>query len=122
MNTPSTTTTPRHRWIRRVVVGLAAITVALGVSATPAGAHTDEPHAHAKLLQFQGGPDGLSWDKCVDLAGGQALRNNSTHHDTVHTGRAGEALRAAGHNVVPYTCADFKALLEQFGVPFTEGR
>lgn len=122
MHISSTTTTLRPQWLRRVVLGLAAIAVTLGVSAAPAAAFTDEPHAHAKLLHFQEGPDGLSWQKCVDLAGGNALRNNSTHHETVHTGRAGEALRSAGHLVVPYSCADFRALLEQFGVPFTEGR
>jgi ATP/maltotriose-dependent transcriptional regulator MalT len=40
----------------------------------------------------------------------QALRT-STHHETVHTGKAGAALQRAGHLVIPATCAQLEELL-----------
>ena len=79
--------------------------LALGMLAAPAAAHTDEPHAHALLLHF----DGTSFERCVDLANAHKLPNH-VHHDTVHTGKAGSALQGAGHVVAPYTCEEIAAL------------
>lgn len=42
----------------------------------------------------------ISYGKCIDLAAGQALPLQS-HHDRIHTGRAGAALRGAGHLTIP---------------------
>ena len=98
----------------------AALTALLMVVALPATAdassHPDfsKPHAHALLLHAETIPNpgfpgpplfAIGYERCVDLAGGQALPRNN-HHATVHTGRAGTALAGAGHLVVPYTCGE----------------
>jgi hypothetical protein len=83
--------------------------LALGMLATPAAA-SSHPHPHAMLLhaEWEGSGPGTvvhSFERCVDLAGGQALRKTHPHHESVHTGRASAALANAGHLVVPLTCA-----------------
>jgi hypothetical protein len=58
-------------------------------------------HGHVLVLGVKyvdGEPVGF--DKCVELAAGKALPLNAQHRHS-HTGRAGEALAAAGHFVVP---------------------
>jgi hypothetical protein len=81
------------------------------------------PHGHMLVLQPEfdpalgehGGVTG--WHRCIDLAGGRHVPLHA-HHDTVHTGRAGEALFDAGHAVVPTApltpwenCAELEAAL-----------
>lgn len=97
---------------RRVAAVLASTALAVGMLTTPALAdgHPDlsKPHQHALLLDVDLEP--FSYGRCVDLAGGRALRTN-THHETVHQGKAGAALQRAGHLVVPYSCAQLEAAL-----------
>jgi hypothetical protein len=97
---------------RRAATVMAAATLAVGMLATPAMADgspdLSEPHRHALLLHVD--LETFSYETCVDLAGGRTLRTN-THHETVHTGRAGAALQRAGHLVVPYTCAQLQEAL-----------
>jgi hypothetical protein len=97
---------------RRVIATAAGAALTVGLAAGPAAAEgtpdLSQPHQHALLLDVN--LEVFSYSKCVDLAGGKALRNNN-HHETVHTGAAGAALQRAGHLVVPYTCADLEALL-----------
>ena len=47
----------------------------------------------------------IGFERCVDLAGRNALPANN-HHRSVHTGNAGGALAGAGHLVVPYSCGE----------------
>lgn len=102
----------------------------LATLATGAAAHETAPadspfanaHPHVLLLhadvdmQTPAAPFPYtvrSYSQCVDLAGGQAL-DNRAQHDTVHFGRAGAALKAAGHWVVPFvSCANVDAV---FGI------
>lgn len=97
---------------RRVIATAAGAALTVGLVAGPAAADgppdLSQPHQHALLLDVN--LEEFSYAKCVDLAGGKALRTN-THHETVHTGSAGAALQRAGHLVVPYTCADLEAAL-----------
>lgn len=107
---------------RTTLTGLtaAALAALLIVATLPtpaeASSHPDfsKPHAHALLLHAETVPNPgfpgpplfpIGYERCVDLAGGQALPRNN-HHNTVHTGRAGAALAGAGHLVVPYTCGE----------------
>ena len=63
--------------------------------------HGPVEHGHVLVLGLQFDGDGNpSIRTCVDLANGRALRNNA-HHDHLHTGRAGEAVAGAGHQVIP---------------------
>lgn len=102
--------------MRTTTTTLAAMLLALGMMAGPATASPlDDPHPHVLLL----GADVLEvapspgmppyivtgYDKCVDLAGGQTLRHNR-FHTNVHFGRSGQALRGAGHIVVPFANCD----------------
>jgi hypothetical protein len=115
--------------MRRTITSLAALLLALGMMAGPAAAHEhggppdfDTPHPHVLLLHANvldepdpvtGAPyTVLGYGKCVDLAGGKALPKNN-HHYTVHFGRAGQALRGAGHLVVPFV--DCAMLDQMFG-------
>jgi hypothetical protein len=94
------------RGVTLVAVLALALSMFAGVSA--ADEHGDTPeHGHIRLLHatWTGpgvgpGTEVLSYRKCVDLAGGNALPLQA-HHDTVHTGRAGQALRGAGHLTIP---------------------
>lgn len=108
----------------RVTALLTAALLAVGLIAAPAAADVHAsgppPHGHVFLLHATwtgSGPatDLKAYQRCVDLAGGQSI---PAHHDTVHTGRAGEALQGAGHLVVPTAqlgpiddCAQLEALL-----------
>jgi hypothetical protein len=96
---------------RRLVAGIGGALFALAVLSPPAAAHGPPAHPHVLLLHAEwtgSGPSTqiLSYERCVDLANGRSLPN-PVHHDTVHEGRAGAALRSAGHLVVPFrTCSD----------------
>jgi hypothetical protein len=113
--------------MRRGMTLLAALLLAMGMLAGPAmaeghgGSPFDEPHPHVLLIGADvevvadpppGSPPYVvhDYDRCVDLAGGKALRQNNFHHN-IHFGRAGQALRGAGHIVVPFfDCATLNAL------------
>lgn len=82
-------------------------------------------HGHFLLLGLEGAvfdengrlSDFDDFRKCVDLAGGRALRNNA-HHNNIHTGNGGAALLRAGHVVIPtgpLTPLSCAALNEAFG-------
>ena len=93
------------------LTGMAALLMALGL----AFADTSEPHRHVLLQGVEvvivdGEYQLVGFRKCVDLAGGRALRNNA-HHDNAHTGTAGEKLfTRAGHAVIPFaSCAALEA-------------
>jgi hypothetical protein len=97
---------------RRAATLTAAVALAVGMLTAPVmaneGPDLTRPHHHALLLHVDLAT--FSYRTCVDLAGGGTLRTN-THHETVHTGSAGAALRQAGHLVVPYTCAQLEEAL-----------
>jgi hypothetical protein len=103
----------------------------LFVLAVPAAAdhHTplDHPHTHALLIGADvdwvgGSPPYVinGFDRCVELAGGKALKHNRFHQN-IHFGRAGEALGEAGHLVVPLSlfgmsgCDDLEAFIDLHG-------
>lgn len=120
--------------MKRTVTLLSVLAMLL-VLVVPAAAdqHTplDHPHTHALLI----GAD-LTWpepppedappyvihgfDRCVDLAGGKALKHNRFHQN-IHFGRAGAALVEAGHLVVPLSvfgfdgCADLEGFIDEVG-------
>ena len=113
---------------KRITATLAAMLLAIGMLALPAGAHEhghDDgwgqmgPHPHALVLHVSFGQSGPAYAQCVDLAGGNALPK-SNHHRGIHTGAAGTALRErAGHVVVPYDCAWVSNI---FGPPTPRGQ
>ena len=74
-------------------VGPSAPVHADGGSAVP-------PHGHMLVLGVEFGPTGPTFRKCVDIAAGRALPLHA-HHEHLHTGQAGEALRAAGNFAIP---------------------
>jgi hypothetical protein len=104
------------------------VVVVLGLFAAPVSAHEEEPslpeHGHMLLQRpdfvLVGVDDEyatiqLTFRRCVDLAGGRALPLHA-HHDTVHTGRAGQALwEMTPNGVIPAgispwaNCADLIA-------------
>jgi hypothetical protein len=90
--------------MRRIGKGLLALFLVGAVAAVPAGASADggpAPHGHMLVLGVEFGPAGVTYQKCVDVANNQALPLHA-HHDRLHTGRAGDALREnAGHFPVP---------------------
>jgi hypothetical protein len=117
--------------MRRTFALLSALGM-LVVLAVPAAAdhHTplDHPHTHALLI----GAD-VEWvdalppyvihgfDRCVELAGGKALKHNR-FHENIHFGRAGQALATqAGHLVVPLSvfgfdsCGELSSFIEVHG-------
>ena len=100
----------RTRGRRRVTTALLGAALAVGMLATPAAADTSQSHAHALLLHVDFA-SGFSYERCVDLADAEPLRKNHAHHDSVHEGVAGNALKKAGHVVVPYTCEQVKTLI-----------
>jgi hypothetical protein len=105
-----------------------AVVMVLGLFAAPVSAHEGEEdlpeHGHMLLQRPEWvlvGVDEeyatieLTFRRCVDLAGGRALPLH-VHHDTVHTGRAGQALWGRTQNgVIPTgispwaNCADLIA-------------
>ena len=105
------------RRIRNAILALALV----GALATPAMASADEgppPHGHIFVLGVEFGPTGITYRKCLELANGQALPLNA-HHEHVHTGRAGEALRDnAGNFPIPmFAIPDCAHLAEELGPP-----
>jgi hypothetical protein len=95
---------------RLVAVGIALLFVSAGAMASPASAQEFPPHGHLLLI----GAD-VEWvepepgqppyrihgfERCVELANARPLPLRA-HHERVHFGRAGQALIAAGHQVVP---------------------
>lgn len=99
--------------MRKTTMILTAMLLAFAMMAVPAAASPlDDPHPHVLLLRADVSPSpGMppyivtGYDKCVDLAGGEALKHNR-FHTNVHFGRSGQALRGAGHIVVPFAnCA-----------------
>ena len=99
--------------MRKTTMTVTAMLLAVGMMAVPAMASPlDDPHPHVLLLGADvipspGMPPYLvtGYDKCVDLAAGEALKHNR-FHTNVHFGRSGQALRAAGHIVVPFANCD----------------
>ncbi len=105
--------------IKRSCAVAAVMATTLAVGGATASAHgadaVGQPPAHGHVMLLDAvwtgsGPGTVveSYAKCVDLAGGNV---QPSHHTTVHTGRAGHALRTnAGHLVIPMyggrTCAD----------------
>ncbi len=97
------------------VAAVMATTLAVGGATASADGAVGQPppHGHVMLLDavWTGSGPGTvvkSYARCVDLAGSNV---QPSHHTTVHTGRAGHALRTnAGHLVIPTyggrTCAD----------------
>jgi hypothetical protein len=88
--------------LHRVTVLVAAVGL-LGASFGVAQAYEAPPHSHLMLTGVQLDETGdwpISIRKCHPLANGRALPTHA-HHETVHTGRAGEALWDAGNAVVP---------------------
>lgn len=76
-------------------------------------------HPEYDVIEFLGEPwiAAVGFHRCVDLAANQSLGLNA-HHDSVHTGTAGEALFSAGHAVAPgapltpfANCAELEAAL-----------
>lgn len=106
----------------RITATLAAMLLGVGLLAAPAAAsgHGDgpPPHGHVLLLHATWTGSGpatqvSSYAKCIDLANGQVI---PAHHDTIHTGPAGDALKRVGHLVMPtfggWDCADFEEILD----------
>lgn len=87
---------------KKITAGLAAVAAGAALVVTvPAFAEGHPPppeHNHMLLIGVNEAE--LTYRKCVDLAAGKALRLNA-HHDHLHTGQAGQALRGAGHFVLP---------------------
>jgi hypothetical protein len=110
------------RTIKRAgaIAAVTAATLAFGSVTASADGHGEglPPHGHVMLLHadWEGSGPGTvikSYAKCVDVAGGNI---QPAHHDTIHMGRAGQALRTkAGHLVIPtfggWTCADLAGLI-----------
>jgi hypothetical protein len=113
--------------MRRFLAGaVAALGVSAALMASPVSAQEFPPHGHLLLIGAEIGPPVapgppyqiLGFERCVELAAGNPVPLNA-HHDRVHFGRAGRALAAAGHFVVPlsplfpgiHSCADLAAAL-----------
>jgi hypothetical protein len=80
---------------------MAASMLAAGPALADGGHQTTPLHGHMLVLGIQfDGDTPVGFRKCVDVASSKALKLNA-HHDHLHTGRAGEALFAAGHLAVP---------------------
>ncbi len=89
--------------VKRTMLLVAALTLLTGLFPGVASAveGPPPPHGHMLILGLEFGPGGVTYRKCVDLANNQALPLHA-HHEHVHTGKAGEALRTnAGHFAVP---------------------
>lgn len=94
--------------MRRTTVLLCMLLFVLGATTSSglAGNDGDEHdfprHPHVLLLHTQVTDEGgLAYERCVDLAGNQALRLDA-HHHSLHMGQAGKALyENAGHLVIP---------------------
>ena len=111
--------------MRRTITLLSALVLMLAMTALPAAAQEAPEHGHVLLVgaDFEANPGpGSPWivhsfHKCVEIANARPL-GVQAHHHTIHQGRAGEALRGAGHLTVPLSpltgftsCADVEAAL-----------
>ena len=107
--------------MKRIVALLSATLLGVALLAIPATAQPEHPHAlvlHPEVEVIDGVPTLVGFHRCVDLAANRALPHVA-HHNTIHTGTAGEMLfDKAGHAVVPLApltgwedCADFEAAL-----------
>ena len=89
---------------KQILAGLAVAGMTLGL-AGPAQAQPPR-HSHVKLIHadirvVDGQRMLFGYHRCIDL---RAQGDNwLAHHHSIHTGRAGEALREAGHVVAPTT-------------------
>lgn len=113
--------------MKRMLTVLGSLAIGFGLFASPAlaGGHEwhEEPHGHVMLLgvEIEGGR--LFFDRCVELADGEALPVPA-HHHSVHTGTAGGspfvqgALWNAGHAVIPLAPFGFGTGCESFTSPF----
>lgn len=101
--------------MKRTIVLVAALAMTMAMTAMPAAAQGPPEHGHVLLLgadfekneqHVPGDPSSgppyfvYDFDKCVEIADARPLRVH-VHHHSIHQGRAGEALRGAGHIVVP---------------------
>lgn len=91
--------------MKRTIAGLSVGAVALSGLIAVGTASSQEgppphPHAHVTGVVIDENGDPVSYRKCKELANNQALPLNS-HHEHIHTGRAGEAQWEAGNAVVP---------------------
>ena len=127
------------RTIKRAcaIAAVTAATLAVGGATASAGGHGDHgvpEHGHIKLLHVQidfgFDEDGTlvqadltGYARCIDHPAGRG-NSWSAHHDSIHTGNAGEALFNAGHLVLPVVplgppwrtdCAGIAAQLEEYG-------
>jgi hypothetical protein len=99
--------------MKRTPTLLVAVLLAMAMVAGPASAQSQDwddvvlqpthPHPHVLLIGVDF--EAFTYERCVDLAGGQALPK-ANHHNLVHRGTAGAALIGSGktHVVAPYTC------------------
>jgi hypothetical protein len=87
---------------KRIGTGLAALVAgsALMLTAPAFAQGHPQPFKHGHIMLIGADPVEMTYRKCVDLAGGNALRLNA-HHAHIHTGRAGQALEKAGNFVIP---------------------
>ena len=89
--------------MRKVFTLLAAMALSLGVvGVASAEEHEESAHGHIKLLHVEYDAEThepVGFKKCIDVAGGNW--NSHAHHNTIHQGRAGQALQQAGHMIVP---------------------
>jgi hypothetical protein len=84
---------------------VAAMALIGSTTAGPADASELPEHGHVMLIGAVwtgSGPstDVQSYERCVDLANGRALKNHA-HHAHLHTGVAGNAVKKSGHLVIP---------------------
>ena len=89
----------------RTTTAVLAAAAALTLTAAGVASADETPappaHGHMLVLGIQFGEDGsVRYRKCVDVAAGKALPVH-VHHDGLHAGTAGDALRKAGHFPVP---------------------
>ncbi len=107
--------------MKRIITVLVSLAMAFGLSAGTALAgghewdHVD-PHGHVMLIGVEVDQGLVFFDRCVELANGEALPTPA-HHHSVHTGNAGGSpmvqgpLFQAGNWIIP--------LSPFHGVPFT---
>ena len=78
----------------------AALTLTVPGAAQADGTVAPPEHGHMLVLGLEFGDHGVRYRKCVDIAAGRALPLH-VHHDGLHAGTAGDALRDAGHFPLP---------------------
>jgi hypothetical protein len=122
-----------HRTLNIHTARLAAVLLAISILFTQipsiAGAQATPEHGHVLLIgaDFSENPNYPDqpgprlfihdYERCVDLANGQRLANH-VHHESIHTGTAGQAIETRTGNLVvpldpitPFTgCAHINAI------------